>query len=378
MYTNNLCNPNLGGLGEVLSAVPTGAVIQQEIRFSHEDSVVRYCSDRQIILDYHDGTSTLILYLEDQLKIYYLDRIVCLQPNVLFSIVPISKESHVRFFVQKGGSLIEKDRVSSDSLKQTSPSLEFERLYAFFCQKTCDNLYFRGEQHDPYELVYVSQGVLHTLIEGQDVILHQRECLIIGRNQWHIQFSDGPVSFLTVSFDLGSPYLDSLTAQVLKINQDLLEIFKRMVQELEQTSFANDYIESLLKILLIELIRKSRVQKQTAKLPSTDFLETEIFNQALQQISKKITEKIILQDLANSIHVSVPYLYVLFERHIGMPPGKYIMKIRIEESKLRLREGRLTIGEVSSQMGFSSIQHFSKQFKSICGMSPSQYVKSLH
>lgn len=378
MYTNNLCNANLGELGEVLSAIPTEYVTRQEIRFDQDDFVVRYYSDQPVVLDYHDGTSTLVIYLDDQTQIYYLDRIVRLQPNVLFSIVPISKESHVWFFVQKDGCLIKKDQVPPESLKQTSPSLEFERLYAFFCQKTCDDLYFRGERHDPYELVYVSQGCLHTVIDGQDVILHQKECLIIGRNQWHIQFSDGPVSFLTVSFDLRSPYLDSSTDQVFTINQDLLTIFKKMVDELEQTSFSNDYIESLLKILLIELIRQSKDLKKAAKLLSTNFTENEIFNQALQQISKRITEKIDLQDLANSIHISVPYLYVLFDRHLGMPPGKYIMKIRIEESKLLLREGKLTIGEIGRHMGFSSIQHFSKQFKSICGVSPSQYVKGLN
>ena len=378
MYTSNLCNPNLGELGEVLSAVPAGAVNCQEIRFCQDEFVTRYCSDRPVILDYHEGTSSLILYPNDQPQIYYLDRIVQLMPDVLFSVVPISKESRVRIFLQKDGSLIEKDRVSSDSLKQTSPSLEFKRIYSFFCQKSPDNFYFRGERHEPYELVYVDQGVLHTLIDGQDVILHPKECLIIGRDQWHIQFSDESVGFLTVSFDLKSPYLDPLTDQVLRVGQDLRDLFRKMVHELEQTSFSNDYIESLMKILLIELIRQSNAPKKTTKLPSTNFSENEIFNRALQQISGRITEKIDLQELAASIHISVPYLYVLFERHLGMPPGKYIMKIRIEESKLLLREGKLTIGEVGSRMGFSSIQHFSRQFRSVCGMSPSQYVKGLH
>ncbi|MCQ2421021.1 MAG: helix-turn-helix transcriptional regulator [Clostridia bacterium] len=71
----------------------------------------------------------------------------------------------------------------------------------------------------------------------------------------------------------------------------------------------------------------------------------------------------------------MPYLYVLFDRHIGMPPGQYIMKIRIEESKLLLQQGQLSVGAIAERLGFSSIQHFSRQFKSLCGLSPTQYAR---
>ena len=60
-----------------------------------------------------------------------------------------------------------------------------------------------------------------------------------------------------------------------------------------------------------------------------------------------------------------------------MPPGKYIIRIRLEECKTLLREGELPMGEIAEKMGFSSAQHFSKQFRSCFGISPSQYVRSL-
>ena len=77
------------------------------------------------------------------------------------------------------------------------------------------------------------------------------------------------------------------------------------------------------------------------------------------------------------VHVSVPYLYKLFQLHLGTSPGKYINKIRIEECKMLLREEKLPMGQIAERMGFSSLQHFSRQFRSICGMTPTQYVRSL-
>lgn len=376
MHTSNLCSPALGQLGEVLSSVPAGAFDRLDFDFTQGETLIRYSADQPVILDYQDGMSSLILYTGESPQIYYLDRVVLLQPGVLFSIAPISKESHVCFLIPKNGALQEIDQVSSAFVNQTSQALEFEQLYTFFYQKSPGNFYFRGESHNPYELVYVDQGALHNLVDGRDIVLKQQECLIIGRNSWHIQFSDEPVSFLTVSFDLRSPFLDTLTGQAMLLRQDLKPLLEKMVHELQRDSFSGDCIEALLKLLLVELIRRPQ-QSSAARKPSTFHSENEILNQILQQISKNISSKISLQKLAESVHISVPYVHTLFVRHLGIPPGQYIMKIRMEESKLLLQEGTMTIGEVAARMGFSSIQHFSKQFKNICGISPSQYVKSL-
>ena len=54
-----------------------------------------------------------------------------------------------------------------------------------------------------------------------------------------------------------------------------------------------------------------------------------------------------------------------------------LSSIRIEESKLLLRDGSLSMGEAAKQLGFSSQQQFSRQFRSVTGMTPSEYVKTL-
>ena len=60
-----------------------------------------------------------------------------------------------------------------------------------------------------------------------------------------------------------------------------------------------------------------------------------------------------------------------------MTPGAYLAKVRMEESKLLLREGTLSMGEIAKQLGFSSQQQFSRQFHAVTGMTPSEYVRTL-
>ena len=40
-------------------------------------------------------------------------------------------------------------------------------------------------------------------------------------------------------------------------------------------------------------------------------------------------------------------------------------------------EGAATMGEIAKKPGFSSQQHFSRQFRTVTGMTPSEYVRSL-
>ena len=113
------------------------------------------------------------------------------------------------------------------------------------------------------------------------------------------------------------------------------------------------------------------------QFPATRHAEHEIVDRLIQHISENIDRKLTLQALAGSAHISVAYMHRLFQQHLGMAPGQYIAKIRMEECKLLLREGALSMGEISKKMCFSSQQHFSSQFRRLCGMTPSEYVRTL-
>lgn len=367
------------GLGRVLPFADHAGGTPHSREFHPEDRALRFRAQKETVVDYESGMSLLILYGEKPL-IFYLDRTVQLSPGVLFSIVPLEESCTVRIFLQYGDELEALGSPEDDTLPSTSPVLQITRIYTCFYQESARDFYFRGERHTPYELTYVDKGELHNLVNGTDVVLHQGDILIVDRGDWHMQYANEQVSFLTVTFDLTGDLLERIAGKSLSLPAGARDPLKRFLSErTSEQGFSYDYMESLLKIILIELLRAdSAVQPvRTAALPSTTRAENQIVDQALQIISQRSHQPPSLKELAALIHVSVPYLCRLFDTHVGIPPGQYITKIRLEECKVLLRQGELSMSAIAAQMGFSSAQHFSRQFKHYCGLTPTEYTRSL-
>ena len=53
------------------------------------------------------------------------------------------------------------------------------------------------------------------------------------------------------------------------------------------------------------------------------------------------------------------------------------MELKIEEARYLLRQGSLSVSEISDTLGFSSPQYFSKRFRKFVKMSPRQYADSV-
>jgi AraC-like DNA-binding protein len=61
-----------------------------------------------------------------------------------------------------------------------------------------------------------------------------------------------------------------------------------------------------------------------------------------------------------------------FKRLYGMPIYEYYQKNRMQRAKLLLLEGKFSIKEVGTQVGYSNLSHFAGSFKKEFGMLPSQ------
>lgn len=75
--------------------------------------------------------------------------------------------------------------------------------------------------------------------------------------------------------------------------------------------------------------------------------------------------------------LAMPYETVKarFLRIEGMTLEKYIINQRIEKAKRLLVHTNITLTEIAYLLGFSSLQHFSGQFKDQTGLSPSYFQK---
>ena len=77
--------------------------------------------------------------------------------------------------------------------------------------------------------------------------------------------------------------------------------------------------------------------------------------------------------LAKSMNMSVAQLYKLFKQNIGMTPGDYHKKIKVEHIKEKLTDKNLSIKQVFIACGEDSRGWFATVFKRTTGLSPTQW-----
>ena len=77
--------------------------------------------------------------------------------------------------------------------------------------------------------------------------------------------------------------------------------------------------------------------------------------------------------LVGKFNRSYSYLSTIFSRKTGITLEKYIILNKIEKVKELIEYDELSLSEIAFMMGYSSVQYLSTQFKSITGISVTEY-----
>ena len=77
--------------------------------------------------------------------------------------------------------------------------------------------------------------------------------------------------------------------------------------------------------------------------------------------------------LVERFGMSYPYISSLFSKHENSTLEKFIILHKIEKVKELIEYGDLTLSEIAYIMGYSSVQYLSTQFKSVTGISVTEY-----
>jgi AraC-like DNA-binding protein len=65
----------------------------------------------------------------------------------------------------------------------------------------------------------------------------------------------------------------------------------------------------------------------------------------------------------------------VFRELAGVPPHRYLQRVRLARAAVLLREG-MTVTDAALASGFPSLSHFIRQFRRAYGASPSRYGRS--
>ena len=326
-----------------------------------------------------DGTSVLSVSEDDrEYRHYYLDKLVCVRKGVFFALTPFHGVSSVEM-VSQTPAREEGNRTIGDL--KVERKLSIDGIYTFFYHEKEQGFLFSGESHPMLELTYVDQGSLHSVADGQDLLLKQGDMVLYGPNQWHMQYADIGVAprYVTVTFEASGLDVDSLTNRKFTAPQQAVALLQQMLRERDRMDeHSGDMILSQLTMLLVSLKRQTE-SKSESKLQTSNSIhsENEIIRRAQIYISSHIREKLSVPVVARQVDVSPSYLTALFHKNLQISPGEYIRRIKLQESKQMIRENNLNFTEIAAELQYSTVHHFSRQFKEKFGITPTEYAKSV-
>lgn len=80
-----------------------------------------------------------------------------------------------------------------------------------------------------------------------------------------------------------------------------------------------------------------------------------------------------VEQLSLDMGMSRMNLYRKLQAITGQTPTDFIRTIRLKRAAQLLRDGKLNVSEVADRVGFSSSSYFTKCFKELFGVLPTQY-----
>lgn len=155
-----------------------------------------------------------------------------------------------------------------------------------------------------------------------------------------------------------------------------MEEFLRLIHGLRRIASSGDHVRDMrinerLAQLLSLLMENSwhpgaQRHRSEGKQP---LLEVKMFLD--QHFHKKIT----LDELAERFYIDKFYLTRLFREQYGSSVINYLLYVRISRAKELLRFTGLSVEEVGAKCGMPDANYFSRAFRKIEGMSPSEFRK---
>lgn len=100
-------------------------------------------------------------------------------------------------------------------------------------------------------------------------------------------------------------------------------------------------------------------------------------SEALHYLEEHLHESITMRDIAEQLHMNASYFSVLFKEQTGLTYSEYVTRRRVQRAKELLVSTRLSIAEISEQVGYQTAKYFVKVFRTLENVSPGQYRQNV-
>lgn len=149
-----------------------------------------------------------------------------------------------------------------------------------------------------------------------------------------------------------------------------VDLIDRISDELQESDLAGDLNANL---LITELLTEALKEKFANREQYIRHTRPAWVQEAMDILSGKCTEELRIAELAARFYMEQNSFTRRFKKYTGKTPKEYQMECRMERAKGLLTESNLSLSEIAARCGFGSHSFFSKIFRKLQGVTPTEY-----
>ena len=286
--------------------------------------------------------------------------------------------------------------------------LKIDQLFSLHYFEYMNSFYFPGESHPFWEFVCVDKGEVTIGAGSRSFVLTRGQIAFHEPDEFHwVRAGGGSApNLIVISFSSESPMMDFFREKVLHITETDRRLLARIVNEARtflngrlddpyQTTLtvrsdapkgAAQIIRTCLEQFLIGLVR--RFKKNTGQSMQTvrpfipdkttkENADEEIFSKITAYLTDNLTSRLTIERICSDNLIGRSRLQKLFHEKCGQGIIEYFSHMKINAAKQLIRDEQMNFTQVAENLGYSSIHYFSRQFKKLTGMTPSEYASSI-
>lgn len=236
--------------------------------------------------------------------------------------------------------------------------------------------------HPFYEFYYLCKGEVDYLVDGKIYSVKRGDLVIIPANKLHKTIAKNTSTRKRINLYLNQNYLGDEFSKYyslpssgvfhLSSNNHIPTILLSLLSEYENEK--NELmVKSLIYQFLILLSRCKNTEKEALKSTQAN----NPIQKTIDYIHREYTSNITLSSAAGYSFLNESYLSRNFKKHTGFTFSEYLNNYRIQAAIKLLEDTTKNVSEIATAVGFNSLNHFCKTFKSHIGCSPLNYRKQL-
>ncbi|MGG1516531.1 AraC family transcriptional regulator [Paenibacillus oryzisoli] len=266
--------------------------------------------------------------------------------------------------------------------------------------------FYRPHSNPYYELIMVTDGPIHIDSGGERLTLHAGECLLLkpweehvgwnksslsGRIFW-VQFHAEPSlrhysSWNELVSELKTRHMypeqlrttDGSDGEVLIVPRrfapvqrfDLLQAFEQLIRVHEQPKgYFTFHLSILFSQLMLKIAENALDQLNPQSVIPASFIT---YRKLLSLLHENYTTECHAGFIEVQLDRKYEYICQIFSKYAGLTIRNYIQQLRIQRAKQLLLETTSDIRHIAEQVGYDDPLYFSKIFKKLEGISPSEY-----